>query len=150
MLGIAGVEALAQAVAPLPITFAIYASSCVPASRFERSGADLDAGDIAEMIERCGALVARSLQVPLADGGHTHTSELLRYDHAYPDPRGASGIDELVVAGVHAAVVTPEREIGRGWFSWRWLFEEGLVDRLVSEGRLERIEPALVTAPASG
>jgi len=41
-------------------------------------------------------------------------------------------------------------EIARGWFSWRWLFEEDLVDRLVSEGRLERIEPGLVTAPAPG
>ena len=38
----------------------------------------------------------------------------------------------------------------RAWFSWRWLFEEGLVERLVSEGRLERIEPGLVTAPPSG
>jgi hypothetical protein len=101
-------------------------------------------------LERCGALVARSLRVRLADGRHAHTSELLRYDHAYPDPRDASGIAELVVAGVRAAVVTPEREIARAWFSWRWLFEEGLVDRLVSEGRLERIEPGLVTAPASG
>ena len=101
-------------------------------------------------LERCGAVVARSLRVRLGDGGHTHTSELLRYDHAYPDPRGEGGIDELVAAGVRAAVVTPEREIARDWFSWRWLFEEGLVDRLVSEGRLERFEPGLVTAPASG
>jgi hypothetical protein len=101
-------------------------------------------------LERCGALVARSLRVRLAAGGHTHTSELLRYDHAYPDPRAESGIDELVAAGVRAAVVAPEREIARAWLSWQWLFEEGLVDRLVSEGRLERIEPGLVTAPASG
>src|SRR6201995_5686381 len=50
VLGIPGVEALARAAAPLPITFAIYAPSCVPASQFERSGADLDAADIAEMI----------------------------------------------------------------------------------------------------
>jgi len=101
-------------------------------------------------LERCGALVARSLRVGMTDGRHTHTSELLRYDHAYPDPLGASGIDELIVAGVCAAVVTAEREIARGWFSWRWLFDERLVDRLVSEGRLERVEPGLVTARASG
>ena len=68
---------------------------------------------------------------------------------ADPDP-DASGIDKLVVAGVCAAVVAPEREVVRASFSWRWLFEEGLVERLVSEGRLERIEPGLVTAPASG
>ena len=101
-------------------------------------------------LERCGAVVARSLRVRLADGGHRHTSELLRYDHAYPDPRRASSVDELVVAAVRAAVVTSEREIARGWFSWRWLFDEELVDRLVREGRLERIEPGLVTARASG
>jgi hypothetical protein len=33
-------------------------------------------------LERCGAVVSRSIRVELADGGHTHTSELLRYDHA--------------------------------------------------------------------
>ena len=54
------------------------------------------------------------------------------------------------VAEVCAAVVAPEREVVRASFSWRWPFEEWLVERLVSEGRLERIEPGLVTAPASG
>jgi hypothetical protein len=102
-------------------------------------------------LERCGAVLSRSLRVDLPDGGHTHTSELLRYDQAYPDPAGnGGGLDDLVVAGVHAAVVAPEREITRKWFSWRWLFEDDFVERLVSEGRLERPEPGLVTAPASG
>jgi hypothetical protein len=100
-------------------------------------------------LERCGALVARSLRVRLPDGGHRHTSELLRYDQAYPDPRGEGGIEELVVAAVRAAVVAPDREITRTWFSWRWLFDDHLVERLVSESRLERIEPGWVTAPAS-
>jgi hypothetical protein len=100
-------------------------------------------------LERCGAIVSRSLRVELPEGGHAHTSELVRYDQAYPDPRGEGGIEELVIAAVRAAVVAPEREISRTWFSWRWLLEDSLVERLVSEGRLERVEPGWVTARAS-
>ncbi len=98
-------------------------------------------------LERCGAIVSRSLRVALPEGGHAHTSELVRYDQAYPEPSPDGGIDDLIVAAVRAAVIAPEREIVRAWFSWRWLFDEDLVDRLVSEGRLARIEPRWVTAP---
>jgi hypothetical protein len=100
-------------------------------------------------LERCGAVVSRSLRVSLPEGGHAHTSELLRYDQAYPEPRGAGGIEELVIAAVRAAVVAPEAELVRKWFSWRWLFDDHLVDRLVSDGRLQRIEPGWVTVPTS-
>jgi len=100
-------------------------------------------------LERCGALVSRRLRVRLPDGGHVHTSELLRYDQAYPEPVPGGGIEELVVAAVRAAVVAPEREIPRNWFSWRWLLGGDLVERLVGEGRLERLEPGLVRAPGS-
>jgi hypothetical protein len=100
-------------------------------------------------LELCGALVSRSLRVELPDGGHAHTSELLRYDQAYPEPSEGGGIDELIVAAVRAAIVAPEREVARKWFSWRWLLTPELVDRLVSEGRLERPEPGWVAAPAS-
>jgi hypothetical protein len=101
-------------------------------------------------LERCGAVVSRSLRMELPDGGHTHTSELLRYDHAYPEPAPAAGsIGDLVVAAVRAAVLAPEPEIARKWFSWRWLFADDLVERLVSEGRLRRPAPGWVTAPAS-
>jgi hypothetical protein len=100
-------------------------------------------------LERCGAIVSRNVRVELPEGGHAHTSELVRYDQAYPEPRGEGGIEELVVAAVRAAVVAPEREITRGWFSWRWLLHDSLVDRLISEGRLERVEPGWVTVPAS-
>ncbi len=100
-------------------------------------------------LERCGALVTRSLRVELPDGGHRHTSELLRYDQAHPDPRGDSSIDDLIVAAVRAAVVAPERELSRTWFSWRRLIDDQLVDRLVSEQRLEQVAPDLLTAPMS-
>ena len=102
-------------------------------------------------LERCGAIVVRSVRVDLPDGSHRHTSELSRYDQTYPDPANTrAGIEELIVAAVRAAVIAPERELARKWFSWRWLFRDDLVDRLVSEGRLERPEPGWVAAPASG
>jgi hypothetical protein len=101
-------------------------------------------------LERCGAVVSRTLRIDLPDGGHRHTSELVRYDHAYPEPLGGGGIEELVVAAVGAAVVAPESEVARKWFSWRWRFGDDLLDQLVSDGRLERPAPGWVAAPASG
>jgi hypothetical protein len=101
-------------------------------------------------LERCGAVVTRSLRVQLPQGGHAHTSELFRYDQAYPEPRGQGGIEELVVAAVRAAVLVPEPELVRKWFSWRWLFDDDLVQRLVSDGQLERTEPGWLTTPTSG
>ncbi len=100
-------------------------------------------------LERCGAIVSRSLRVELPQGGHVHSSELLRYDQAYPEPHGEGGIEDLIVAAVRAAVVAPEREIARTWFSRRWLLDDSLVEQLVSDGRLERVEPGSVTVPAS-
>jgi hypothetical protein len=100
-------------------------------------------------LERYGAVISRSIRVQLPGGGHAHTSELVRYDHEYPEPRGEGGIEELVIAAVRAAVLAPEAEIGRKWFSWRLLFDDDLVERLVSESRLERVAPGWVTAPAS-
>jgi hypothetical protein len=90
-------------------------------------------------LELCGAVLRRSVE----------PTELVRWDHVFPTPPAAGGgLDDLVVAGVRAAVLATEREIPR-WFAWRWRFEPGLVDRLVSEGRLERPRPGWVTAPAS-
>jgi hypothetical protein len=90
-------------------------------------------------LELCGAVLRRGVE-PM---------ELVRWDQVFPIPAAGDGrLDELVVAGVRAAVLATEREIPR-WFAWRWRFEPGLVDRLVSEGRLERPGPGWVTAPAS-
>lgn len=100
-------------------------------------------------LERCGAIVARSVRIELEDGSHRHTSELMRYDQAYPAVASGGGLDDLVVAGVRAAVVAPEGELTRAWFSWRRLFDDGYVDRLVGEGRLERPEHGFVTARGS-
>jgi hypothetical protein len=70
----------------------------------------------------------------------------VRWDHLHPDESAGGGIDELVVAGVRAAVVCPERE-PRRWFSWTWLWQDGLIDRLVGERRLTRPEPGWLALP---
>lgn len=90
-------------------------------------------------LERCGAVVARFF--PLGDDWVT---ELVRWDHLHPQTAGRGGLDELVVAGVRAAVVCPEQEPKR-WFSWTWRWEAGVLDRLVDEGRLVRPEPGWLT-----
>jgi hypothetical protein len=86
-------------------------------------------------LERCGAVVSRFFQVD-----DDWVTELVRWDHLHPGPSATGGLEELVVAGVRAAVVCPDRE-PRRWFSWTWRWESGLVDRLVEEGRLARPEP---------
>lgn len=97
-------------------------------------------------LERCGAIVSRSLAVSAtAAGRHPHTTELARWDQVHPEPSRAGGLEELTVAAVRAAVVAPEREVVR-WFSWSWLYPKGFVDGLVAEGRLYRPEPGWVSA----
>ncbi len=50
VLGVEGVKALIESSIPLPFTFGVCASSCVPASRFESPGATLNAQDIATLL----------------------------------------------------------------------------------------------------
>ncbi|MFL6015196.1 MAG: hypothetical protein ACJ74P_13085, partial [Gaiellaceae bacterium] len=92
-------------------------------------------------LERCGAIVTRSLKVTAGEG-HTHSSELWRWDQAYSG-RGEGDVGvalrDLLVAGVRAAVVAPERELRR-WFSWQWYWDDALVDDLVRDGRLTRVD----------
>src|SRR5438105_10015206 len=94
-------------------------------------------------LERCGAVVSRSI---VYEEPHRHTSELSRWDHVVPEPLEGGGLGELVVAGVRAAVLAPEGEVPR-WFSWRWYWEDDLLDRLVAEGRLVRPEDGWLAAP---
>jgi hypothetical protein len=93
-------------------------------------------------LERCGAIVSKSLEVT-AGGKHLHSAVLSRWDQARPDAAGAAdprrALADLVVAGVRAAVMAPERELRR-WFSWPWYWSGTLVDDLVREGRLRRID----------
>ena len=90
-------------------------------------------------LERCGVLVGR----------HELEHEVMRWDQLFPEPAGGSGeLDDLVVAGVRAAVVAPERELRR-WFSWRWRFPDDLVERLVAAGRLYRPEASWIAVAPS-
>jgi hypothetical protein len=86
-------------------------------------------------LERCGALVRRHVVLD----PHAHTTELARWDQAVPASGGEADLAGLVVAGVRAAVVVPESEVSR-WFSWRWRWDDDLLDRLVDEGRLIRVD----------
>jgi hypothetical protein len=96
-------------------------------------------------LERCGAIVSRSLAVSASRGGHLHTSELARWDQVHPERSSSGGLEDLLVAAVRAAVVAPEREL-RTWFSWSWLWRRELVDELVADGRLWRPERGWVSA----
>ena len=133
-------------------------------------------------LERCGALVARSVTLPAGGaagdraaqagghvrteaGGHTHASELARWDQAYlgvpaassaappgrptgrADVSGALG--DLIVAAVRAAVIAPESEVRR-WFSWQWYWTGTLVDDLVRAARLRRVEDHLTASVTDG
>jgi hypothetical protein len=101
-------------------------------------------------LERCGAIVSRSLHVT-AGSGHQHSSELARWDQAYQgDGTGQDPVDalrDLVAVSVRAAVVAPEAELWR-WFSWMWYWTDTLVDDLVRERRLRRVEDYV--APGRG
>jgi len=100
-------------------------------------------------LERCGAIVSRSLEVTAGEG-HSHSSELALWDQVCP---GAGGIDidpgralrDLIAAGARAAVLAPEPELRR-WFSWSWYWADTLVDELIREGRLRRVDGHVATA----
>ena len=91
-------------------------------------------------LERCGAIVARSI---VYEEPHRHTSLLARWDQVHPEPSGGDdprkALGEVLCAGVRAAVVAPENELAR-WFSWRWYWDAEIVDELVREGRLIRVD----------
>ena len=91
-------------------------------------------------LERCGAVTARSI---VYEEPHRHTSLLARWDQVHPEQEGGGdperALGELLCAGVRAAVVAPERELAR-WFSWRWYWGDELVDGLVHDGRLARLD----------
>jgi hypothetical protein len=106
----------------------------------------LDTKELRQMrarLERVGVLLATDLRVAGPEGGHRHTSELQRWDQVFSSPlHGEDGLDELVVAGVAAAVLAPEREV-RSWFSWR--VSPARIDSLAAGGRLSRPAPGFLS-----
>jgi hypothetical protein len=75
-------------------------------------------------LERCGAVVSRSI---VYEEPHRHTSELRRWDQLVTEPATGSGLADVVVAAVRAAVVAPAAEVAR-WFSWQWYWDDALLD----------------------
>lgn len=97
--------------------------------------------DLRAPLERCGVVVTR-----LDRTGDDWVSTLYRWDHLHPQPAGGEpDLGPVVVAGVRSAVVVPEQE-PRRWFSWRWRWEVGLVERLIDEGALMRPEAGWLAA----
>ena len=100
-----------------------------------------------EKLESSGAVVAKEALVPVGiEPGHRHSSTLARWDQVWTQRRKASpsvALDELVILGVRAAVVTHQEEI-KTWFSWP--VTTSSLDRLVHSGRLQRPGPGWVAA----
>lgn len=88
-----------------------------------------------------------------ASQGHQHSSELARWDQAYQGSGGAgedpvAALRFLIAAAVRAAVLAPETELRR-WFSWPWYWADSLVDDLIGQGRLRRIDDHVTVADQS-
>ncbi|MEK7861621.1 MAG: hypothetical protein AAB284_09730 [Chloroflexota bacterium] len=100
-----------------------------------------------ERLERSGAVVAKGTIVPVAHAeGHRHSSTLARWDQVVTARRKASpavALDDLVVLGVRAAVVTHQDDI-KTWYTWP--VGGSVIDRLVAIGRLSRPAPGWVAA----
>ena len=100
-----------------------------------------------EKLESSGAVVAREALVPVGiEPGHRHSSTLARWDQVWTQRRKVSpsaAVDEMVILGVRAAVVTHQEEI-KTWFSLP--VTTSSLDRLVQSGRLQRPGPGWVAA----
>ena len=140
VLGIPGVVALIEAAAPLPFTFGVLASSCVPASPFERSGAELDAGDVRELIERYGALgVAEVMNFPGVIAGEAEMlARIAAAGHRRVDGHspgvGGRALDAYLAAGVesdHESTRLEEAEEKRRKGMWVFLRQGSASQNLV-------------------
>ena len=140
VLGVPGILALMRAAAAMPMTFAVSASSCVPASRFETAGAVLSAGDIAALIGEHGALgVAEVMNFPGVVAGEAEmlariaAAGGLRVDGHSPGLSGR-GLDAYIAAGVesdHEATQAAEALEKRRKGMWVFL-REGSASRNIA------------------
>ena len=143
VFGVPGVAALAEAARQLPFTFAIYASSCVPASRFESPGAELGHAALVQLIEQHDAIgVAEMMDFPGVIAGDPEVLAKIaaagarRVDGHAPGVRSHQ-LDAYLAAGVesdHECVELEEAEEKRR--KGMWLF--------VREGSASRNLAALV------
>ena len=100
-----------------------------------------------DQLERLGIVVSRSVTLPTARGEERQSSELARWDQvARPAPQAAAfaGLEALLLAGMRAAVLAPQREL-RQWFSWP--VGQPLIEQLLAAGRLWQPAPGWVALP---
>jgi adenine deaminase len=127
VFGIPGVVALMEAAGALPFTFGVCASSCVPASKFESSGAELMAADVLALMDEMGAIgVAEVMNFPGVVAGDPEmlariaTAGRRRVDGHAPGLRG-NVLDAYLAAGVesdHECTVLAEAEEKRRKGMW--------------------------------
>jgi len=92
-------------------------------------------------LEQFGAVISDGLV--FESSSDWYFAPMRRWDQVVP--RSAASDDpfgDVVVAGVRAAVITPESNVA-SWFSWT--VPPGAVDRLVDTGRLMRPAPGMLT-----
>jgi adenine deaminase len=137
VFGVRGVAALAQAAARLPFTFGICASSCVPASPFESSGAEVHTAEVRQLLRQPGALgVAEVMNFPGVVAGDAELLEKIaaagdrRVDGHAPGLRGPA-LDAYLAAGIesdHECTALEEAEEKRS--KGMWIFaREGSASR---------------------
>jgi adenine deaminase len=132
VLGVPGVASLMRAVRDLPISFAVYAPSCVPASGFEGAGAELDSRDLQELVGAHGAAgIAEVMNFPGVVAGEPEmlariaAAGPLRVDGHSPGLHGRA-LDAYLAAGVesdHEATAAGEALEKRRKGMWVFLRE---------------------------
>jgi hypothetical protein len=95
-----------------------------------------------QKLEARGAVSSASIRLATKSGSHIHSSRLARWDQLVPalQATAAEALAELVVAGVHAAVLAPRAEVAR-WFAWR--IDVPIVDKLIESERLQTVGDSL-------
>ncbi|HEY2769626.1 MAG TPA: adenine deaminase [Solirubrobacteraceae bacterium] len=130
VLGIPGILALMEAAVPLPFTFAVYASSCVPASQFECSGATLTARDLEVLVDEFGARgIAEVMNFPGVIAGDPEMLARIRAGGGRPVDGHSPGVggrqlDAYLAAGVesdHESTTLTEAEEKRRKGMWVFL-----------------------------
>lgn len=95
-----------------------------------------------DRLERVGAVVSDGLVFD--DDMNSYFAPLRRWDQVVVDALPADDpLADAIVAGVRVAVIAPEANI-RTWFSWP--LPSGLVERLISSGRLARPKSGYLAA----
>jgi adenine deaminase len=141
VFGVPGVVALAEAAGKLPFTFGICAPSCVPASRFESPGAELHSAELAELLDKHGAIgIAELMDFPGVIAGDAEvlakiaTAGARRVDGHAPGLSGRQ-LDAYLAAGVesdHECTVVSEAEEKRRKGMWIFI-REGSASRNLAE-----------------